>query len=98
MNESERLRAFDGAVLHTTADDTLEQIVEEARELSSCPIALVSLILRRTQWFRAGRGLPPELELSRATDRCNSFCQFVVASGHPFVVENAPVDERVPKV
>ncbi|HLM73731.1 MAG TPA: GAF domain-containing protein, partial [Polyangiaceae bacterium] len=61
------------------------------------PIALVSLVMGRIQLFRASVGLPTELEKSRATSRCSSFCQLVVKAEHEILITDAASDERVPK-
>lgn len=56
----------------------LDAIVAEAARETGFSIAAISIVLRRTQRFMAAHGLPPDLEASRATDRCVSFCQTVV--------------------
>lgn len=78
-------------------DSILDACIEEAARLSGAPIALVSLVMRHVQLFRAHRGLPPELALSCATSRRSSFCQFAVRDERPFLVEDAVGDPRVPK-
>lgn len=95
--ESARLRAFGGRMLDTQADPELQQIVAEAARITGYPIALVSLMLDRTQVFRAQVGLPMVFATAGATDRDASLCQFVVESGQPFEVTNAIRDERIPK-
>jgi GAF domain-containing protein len=42
-------------------------------------------------------GLPPELEAARATDRCTSFCQFVVAGNQPLEIEDASREPGLPE-
>lgn len=78
-------------------DSILDACIEEAARLSGAPIALVSLVMRHVQVFRAHRGLPPELALSCATSRRSSFCQFAVRDELPFLVEDAASDPRVPQ-
>jgi hypothetical protein len=93
----DRYRVLTGRILDPELDDTLQRVVEEvARELAM-PIALVSLVLERTQFFRAHVGLPEDLAVARSTDRDASFCQFVVRDGSRFEVTNALEDARVPK-
>lgn len=89
--------AYDGEVLSGAEDPTLQQIVRELADELEVPIALVSLVLRRTQLFRAQVGLGGEIERLRATDRDVSFCQFVVRDGRQFEVNDAQRDERVPQ-
>ncbi len=86
-----------GNVLSLEADPVLQELVAQAAELLKTPIALVSLVLRRTQLFRATFGLPPELEASKATDRATSFCQLVVRDEKPLLVSHASTDTRIPQ-
>jgi hypothetical protein len=97
LNDPLRLNQLDGAVLDKAPDEVLDACVREAAERSGTPIALVSVVMRRIQLFRAWFGLPPELSISRATSRCESFCQFVVRTEGPFVVTEASTDLRVPQ-
>ncbi|AGP38244.1 diguanylate cyclase [Sorangium cellulosum] len=97
LNDPARLAELHQVLLRDDADAILDTCVERATELTQAPMALVSLIVRHIQLFRAHRGLPPELCVSCATSRSNSFCQLVVRHEAPLVVEDALVDERVPK-
>lgn len=86
-----------GQVLAQEPDAELQAIVAEGAAVLEVPIALVTLVLERTQYFRAHHGLSNELALARATDRDLSFCQFVVRDGLPFTVSEASRDTRVPQ-
>jgi hypothetical protein len=97
LNDPLRLNQLDGAVLDRAPDEELNAFVLEAAEKAEAPIALVSVVMRRIQLFRAWHGLPPELAISRATSRCESFCQFVVRTEGPFIVTEASADLRVPQ-
>lgn len=94
----ERLEVLRGATLSTVPDDVLQALVAEAAHRLKTPMAVVSLILERTQYFRAQHGLPPPLALSLATDRDTSFCQFVVRDDQPFEVQDVQADPRVPQL
>ena len=93
----ERYPAFTEGLLAEAEDTELQTIVNDAAGGLSTPIALVTLVLERIQFFKAHYGLPDDLAISRATERDVSFCQFVVRDGEPFEVENAEEDERVPQ-
>ena len=93
----ERYPAFTEGLLAEAEDTELQTIVNDAASGLSTPIALVTLVLERIQFFKAHYGLPEDLAISRATERDVSFCQFVVRDGEPFEVENAEEDERVPQ-
>ena len=93
----ERYSAFTEGLLAEAEDAELQAIANDAAGGLSAPIALVTLVLERIQFFKAHYGLPDDLAISRATERDVSFCQFVVRDGEPFEVENAEEDERVPQ-
>lgn len=97
LDDTTRLSVFSGAVLERDLDVQLQAIVNEAAEVTGFGIALVSLVLRRTQFFRAHVGLPTELTVSRSTDRCLSFCQYVVSSGTALIVEDAKSATELPQ-
>jgi hypothetical protein len=96
LDDRARLNTFDGRLLDRTPDPELEQLVHRAAEVSGFPIALVSLVTEQIQFFRAQVGLPPDLEASRATDRCTSFCQYVVAGDEPLRIEDATREPALP--
>jgi len=84
-------------LLAEAEDDELNTIVEEAARDLKAPIAMVNLVLDHIQFFKAHHGLPPDLAVTRATERSVSFCQFVVRDGQPFEVTDAEHDTRVPQ-
>ncbi|XYH93218.1 GAF domain-containing protein [Sorangium sp. So ce1128] len=97
LNDPARLAELHHVLLHGEADPLLDTSVARAAELAEAPMALVSLVVRHIQLFRAHRGLPPELCVSCATSRSSSFCQLVVRDEAPLIIEDASRDERVPR-
>ena len=93
----DRLQALAGPLLDRALDPALQELVRDAARELALPIALVSLVLRRTQFFRAHHGLPHDLATTRVTDRDVSFCQFVVRDGARFEITHASRDERLPQ-
>lgn len=89
LDNPERLRIVSEMLPDPEIDAALQKIVSDAAELADFPVALVSLVVQRIQFFRAFVGLPESLVVARATDRCVSFCQFVVSSGRPLVISEA---------
>jgi GAF domain-containing protein len=53
------------------------------------PVALVSLVSEKEQVFPGADGLSEPWATERSTPLSHSFCQHVVTSGAPLVVENA---------
>lgn len=97
LDDPARLKAFTPQLFSPTDDPILDDIVRSAARDAEAPIALVSMVMEKVQFFRAHTGLPADLAVARATDRCDSFCQFVVATEAPFQVTDAASDVRVPK-
>lgn len=97
LNDPARLAALHHVLLGAEADAILDACATRGAELARTPMAIVSLVSRHIQLFRAHHGLPPELAVSCATSRSNSFCQLVVHAEAPLIVEDAERDERVPK-
>jgi len=85
------------AHLGVDLDPVLQELVQQAANELDAPIALVSIVLDRVQYFRAHVGLSEPLTHARGTDRDESFCQFVVRDEQVFVVEDAAEDTRVPQ-
>ena len=96
-SDPERLAAFSDGMLEAELDEDLQRMVEQAAAALGAPIALVSLVLERVQFFRAHTGLPEDLAVTQATDRDVSFCQLVVRDGDALEVKDAPNDARVPQ-
>ncbi|HEX5751578.1 MAG TPA: GAF domain-containing protein [Archangium sp.] len=97
LDDAERLASFDAPLLESTPDPELQALVTEATTLTGFPIGLVSLVVRKIQFFRAQVGLPPDLSATLATDRCTSFCQFVVARGDCLEIEDAEREPGLPR-
>ncbi|MCU0647391.1 MAG: ATP-binding protein [Gemmatimonadaceae bacterium] len=89
-NEGDRQAALDALeILDTPMEAAFDGIVQIAAQVLDVPIALLSLVDRDRQWFKARVGLEAS-ELSRDV----SFCGHVVADGQPLEVPDAHADER----
>src|SRR5262245_26815778 len=97
LDDPARLAQFRSSITRLDSDGVLDECVREAAKTAEAPIALITFVMSKIQLLRAAVGLPPELDASRATNRCDSFCQFVVMSDGPFIVTHAKNDDRVPK-
>jgi GAF domain-containing protein len=76
-------------VLDTAYEESFDRIARLASAILQCPIALVSLVDSKRQWFKANQGLKV-----RETPREGSFCTHAIVSDSLFVVEDATQDER----
>jgi diguanylate cyclase (GGDEF)-like protein/PAS domain S-box-containing protein len=89
-HESARLRALHRlAVLDTPREQLFDDLVALAAHLVGTPMAALSLIDGQRQWFKSTIGF----ELTQ-TPRAVAFCDHVVRSGKPLVVQDARDDAR----
>ncbi|QRN93694.1 PAS domain-containing protein [Archangium violaceum] len=90
-DEAQRLLALErSSLLDTPPEPDFDDIVRLAAELCGTPIALVSLVDRSRQWFKANVGLSGVSE----TERGISFCTHAIEREGVFLVEDARADER----
>lgn len=90
VEESLRLDVLHGLrILDTEPEPAFDAVARLAGQQLGCPIALISLIDRERQWFKASRGLDV-----RETPRDIAFCTHAILQDDVFVVEDAPRDDR----
>lgn len=89
--EVDRLAALrESQLLDTPPDPRFDDIVQLAATLCDVPIALVSLVAERRQWFKARFGLD-----ASETPRAVSFCAHAILQpGTTLVVPNTTQDSR----
>ncbi len=76
-------------ILDTPPEPEFDQLVALARQICEVPIALVSLVDRDRQWFKAEDGLG-----ACETPRSQSFCQHALALGGILEVPDSHQDPR----
>ena len=72
-----------------------DRLTRLATRLLGVPVSLVTLVDEDRQIFAGQCGLPEPLASRRQTPLSHSFCQHTVATGEPFVVEDARVHPLV---
>jgi diguanylate cyclase (GGDEF)-like protein len=88
--ESQRIRVLRSLdVLDSVPEERFDRITRIARRMFGVPMAMVSLVDERRQWFKSVQGLD-----LRETPRDVSFCGHAVAADKPLVVLDAATDER----
>lgn len=89
--ENARLAALAACnLLDTEAEPAFDAITEVAAFVCQTPIALISLVDRDRQWFKAAKGMDGVTE----THRDVSFCAHAVAQKLPLEVNDACLDAR----
>lgn len=89
-NEKERLLALEAyQVMDTEEEGAFDELTELAAIICDKPIALVSLIDGKRQWFKSHYGLDV-----RETPRCLAFCGHAILEDEVFEVRNSLADPR----
>lgn len=83
----EMLRAF--ALLDKGADPAFDRLTRLASRISKAPVSLISLVDANREVFKSFVGLPEPWATMRETPLTHSFCQHVVATQSPLVIEDA---------
>lgn len=82
-------------LLDSPPEDSFDRLSRLASRILGVPVALVSLVDDRRQFFKSAVGLPEPWNTARETPLSHSFCQHVVNTGRPLVVNDAHQDPLV---
>ena len=89
-NENDRLKALKRYnVLDTLSEEEYDNITKLASYICNVPIALISLIDEKRQWFKSKIGLGVD-----ETTREISFCQHAIMTNNIFEVQNTLEDDE----
>ena len=89
-NEAARLEALrQYQVLDTDREEAFDDIVRLAAYICDTPIAVISLVDKNRQWFKARLGLGPT-----ETSRDSAFCAHAILQEIPMIVPDAMLDKR----
>ncbi|GHA80850.1 GAF domain-containing protein [Cognatilysobacter bugurensis] len=90
QREAARLTALDRyGILDTAREREFDDVASLAAHVCGTPMAAITFIDRKRQWFKACVGLG-----LRETPRDVAFCAWTVEAAQPFVVPNAQDDVR----
>jgi hypothetical protein len=90
IRDRARLAALDGThLLDTEPEAELDAVTLLAARILHVPVALVSLVDHRRQFFKSQVGLQPPWDEVRETPVADSFCQWVVSSSEGLMVADA---------
>lgn len=85
-----RLAALEKAgLLDTPPEELFDRWTQLICDLLETPIALLSFVTPERQFFKSAQGLEEPLRTERQTALSYSFCQYVVASAAPLIVDDA---------
>jgi GAF domain-containing protein len=82
-------------LLDTPPEAAFDRLTGVACRVLRAPVGLVSLVDQDRQFFKSCVGLPEPLASSRQTPVSHSFCQHVVGTGKPLIVEDARTNPLV---
>ncbi len=89
-NEAERLAALVGyGILDSDFEESFDRVTRIAANVFNVPIALVSIVDGRRQWFKSAVGLSV-----RETARDISFCTHAILGAEVFIVPDATLDPK----
>lgn len=89
-NESDRLLALENTdLLDTPPEERFDRLTRMAKLAFGVPVALVSLVDEKRQWFKSCQGLD-----ARQTSRDISFCGHAILSDQLFTIEDTHSDSR----
>ena len=79
----------DLALLNAPEEPFFDRVTRFASQVVGTPVSLVSLVASDYQFFKSMYGVPEPWKSNRRTPLSHSFCQHVVTSGEPLIVEDA---------
>jgi GAF domain-containing protein len=93
IGNPDRLAALRRLVLLDTEPSlAFDRLTELAAQLLDAPVALITLIEADRQFFLSSSGLPEPIGSARQTSLKFSICQYAVAAGRPYIVDDARVE------
>jgi GAF domain-containing protein len=82
-------------LLDSDAEPSFDRLTRLAAKFLGTPVALVSLVEADRQFFKSCIGLPEPWASRRETPLTHSFCQHVVTSRQPLIINDARLDPLV---
>lgn len=77
------------ALVDSKEEPFFDNLTRLITQVIGTPVSLVSMVAANYQFFKSSHGLPEPWRSQRRTPLSHSFCQHVVVSGTPLIVEDA---------
>lgn len=96
IQSPERLSALHRLnLLDSAPEEAFDRLTRLASHIIGAPVSLVALVDAERQFFKSAVGLPEPLATQRETPLSHSFCQHVVATNQPLIIDDARQHELV---
>jgi hypothetical protein len=82
-------------LLDSPPEEAFDRVTRLLVKLINAPVALISLLDTDRQFFKSAVGLPEPWASMRETPLSHSFCQHVVTSGKPLIIDDARTNPLV---
>ena len=90
LNDPQRLSTLQSlGLIDASPESGFDRLTELAVEVFNAPVALISIVDDKRQFFKSCVGLPEPYATSRQTPHSHSFCKHVVQTGEPLIVPDA---------
>lgn len=86
---------YETSLMDSEPEERFDRLTRLVAATLSVPVALVSLVDTKRQFFKSTYGLPEPWMTERETPLTHSFCQHVVARASPLVINDATLDPLV---
>jgi PAS domain S-box-containing protein len=82
-------------LLDSPSEEAFDRLTRLVTRILGVPVALVTLVDGNRQFFKSCIGLPEPWASKRGTPLTHSFCQYIVETGEPLVIEDARVHPKL---
>src|SRR3712207_2992610 len=90
LDDPQRLAALRATgLLDSPSEEAFDRLTRLVTRVLDVPVALVTLVDGDRQFFKSCVGLPEPWASRRGTPLTHSFCQYIVNTGEPLIIEDA---------
>src|SRR3712207_604273 len=90
LDDPQRLAALRASgLLDSPSEEAFDRLTRLVTRVLDVPVAVVTLVDGERQFFKSCVGLPEPWASKRGTPLTHSFCQYIVTTGEPLVIDDA---------